>query len=167
MTYASTSVTETKLDTVPIGIGSDGRSRYMLGGSSLGYINCDRWSGDKREKLNVTVPMASNRKAEVNLFFSSQTAVMKGYRTEYGYEFPSLPKGEPVKILIVEEGEDELLFSMSHATVGQEFEIIQPGHMTLVDFEREVTERDRLGTVNVNCPLSTLARQTAITCIYN
>ncbi|GAB4093751.1 hypothetical protein [Flaviaesturariibacter terrae] len=75
-----------------------GAGYYTFRAPMLGWINCDRFLNDPREKENLYVQLA-DPSVEVRLLFGSINSLMCGTRTDSGYVFNNVPKGEAVTVI--------------------------------------------------------------------
>jgi hypothetical protein len=76
--------------------------KYSVNINSLGWINCDRFYNDSREKINYFVDLQDSA---VNYFtmrvFNGMRSMMTGYMTGNKVQFFNVPVGEPVKIISI------------------------------------------------------------------
>jgi len=78
------------------------QKKYSVDINSLGWINCDRFYNDRREKISYYVDLQDSA---VNYFtmmvFSEMRSMMTGYVTGNKVQFSNVPVGEPVKIISI------------------------------------------------------------------
>lgn len=76
--------------------------KYSVDISSLGWINCDRFYNDRREKINYYVDLQDTA---INYFtmmvFSKMRSMMAGYVIGNKVQFDNVPMGESVKIISI------------------------------------------------------------------
>lgn len=78
------------------------QKKYSVNINSLGWINCDRFYNDRREKTTYYVDL---RDTAINYFtmmvFSEMRSMMTGYLSGNKVQFSNVPIGEPVKIISI------------------------------------------------------------------
>ncbi|RYY90923.1 MAG: hypothetical protein EOO15_00510 [Chitinophagaceae bacterium] len=76
----------------------EGAGYYTFRSPVMGWINCDRFYSDTREKEALYVK-TTDPSVEIRLAFSSINSMVSGRSTDSGYVFDNLPKGEPVTVI--------------------------------------------------------------------
>lgn len=75
---------------------------YVFASSNLGWINCDRFIYDQRDKTNFTLNDFPDR-AQVRIVFHSTKSLMSGHWENEKYHFSRLPIGEMVTIFAIKK----------------------------------------------------------------
>jgi hypothetical protein len=92
---------------------------YILSGSQLGWINCDRFTRNNAEKVTFRVnPKGSE--IDVKLIFYSVKGVMAGYREQESYIFNRVPIGEKVTVFAVKFINNKPFVCLQDLKVSQE-----------------------------------------------
>jgi len=108
---------------------------YIVQVSQLGWINCDRFYDDKRERVALNV--AGDENTEVYVVFTKVKSQMGHLIKSGGTRFDNLPLGEPIKIVAMKKQDDEILLSVNETVVGKEWIQVAPNAAaTLEDVER-------------------------------
>ncbi len=108
---------------------------YIMEVSQLGWINCDRFSRDDRERVALRVSGEEN--TEVYVVFTKVKSQMGHLIQSGGTYFENLPKGEPIKIVAMKKENDEILLSVKETVVGNKLIQVAPkAPATLEDIER-------------------------------
>lgn len=92
-------------------------SNYLLSSSALGWINCDRFYQDDREKIDVTIESLYAEKENVKIVFDKQKSVMQGMVSENSIKFSKLPYHEPITIVAVKVKNNQLYFAVKKTYV--------------------------------------------------
>lgn len=78
------------------------QEKYSVDVSTLGWINCDRFYNDRREKINYYVNLQDSA---INYYtmivFNKFRSMMAGYITGNNVQFSNVPIGETVKIISI------------------------------------------------------------------
>jgi hypothetical protein len=95
--------------------------KYGVNISSLGWINCDRFYNDRREKINYFVDLQDSA---VNYFtmmvFNEMRSMMTGYIMGNQVQFSSVPVGESVKIISIGvDKKGETVMAMQETTISK------------------------------------------------
>ena len=78
------------------------KNRYGVNVSSLGWINCDRFYNDPREKTDCEIQLGDTASNYYTmLVFDKLNATMNGYISGTKVLFSSIPVGEPVTIISI------------------------------------------------------------------
>jgi hypothetical protein len=85
---------------------------------SLGWINCDRFIEDSREKTEFFVNVSGD--PDVKLVFHNIRSVMQGSPAAGKCVFPGVPKGEPVTVVAFRKEGTQLFMAMSDTNTGAE-----------------------------------------------
>ncbi len=97
-------------------------NRYRINITQLGWINCDHFWNDKREKVLYTADLGDSA---INyytvLVFKNERSIMLGRPDGNKVVFPNLPIGEPVKIISIGIAKNgERIFAMKDTVVSKE-----------------------------------------------
>lgn len=73
---------------------------YVFSATKFGWINCDRFYDDEREKIDfiVKVPSADSK---TFIVFDSINSIMAGKLTDGNFVFPNVPLGSKVKVIAI------------------------------------------------------------------
>lgn len=93
-------------------------SSYILSVSNLGWINCDRFYEDSREKVALVVEVKPEENVNMKLVFDTRKSVMQAFKTDGKYTFNRIPVGERVTVVAVKIVDNECYFAIQKATVG-------------------------------------------------
>ena len=96
-------------------------SNYVLSSSNLGWINCDRYRNDTREKVDFVVKRENNENTNIKVIFGGQRSIMQGWVRDDGYIFSNIPIGEPVDIIAVKMIKGELHVASYDALITKDF----------------------------------------------
>jgi hypothetical protein len=78
------------------------QGKYSVNINRLGWINCDRFYKDKREKIQYTVNLGdSAQHYHTMLVFDRIKSVMNGYAAGNKVIFNDIPEGEKVKVVSI------------------------------------------------------------------
>ena len=97
------------------------QEKYSVNISSLGWINCDRFYNDRREKINYYVDLQDSA---VNYFtmivFNRMRSMMTGYIMGSQVQFSNVPVGESVKIISIGvDKKGETVIAMQETTISK------------------------------------------------
>ncbi len=101
---------------------SDYVSTYLFTTGKFGWINCDRFYEDPKEKVNMVVKLKETLplpyKTNMYLVFKNINSVMQLYTADNEvYESTDLPKGEEVYLVTVSANEGRNFFSIESLVV--------------------------------------------------
>lgn len=99
---------------------------YRITSGRLGWINCDRFRGDRRPKTEVLAKMEAERPMIINLIFKDINSVMgaRGAQGDY-LIFPNLPIGQEVTVIAMAKGdeENEILYASQEVMITKNLKI--------------------------------------------
>ncbi|MFI5204709.1 MAG: hypothetical protein ACHQF2_09460 [Flavobacteriales bacterium] len=85
----------------------DEEKHYVVRTSSLGFVNCDRFYEDKREKINMLVETELNNDAQAFFVFAENPAILRNEVADSKIYFKNIPVGvEGVLIYARKQGKD-------------------------------------------------------------
>lgn len=96
--------------------------KYSVNINSLGWINCDRFYNDPREKINYYVDLQDSA---INYFtmmiFDEMRSMMTGSISRNQVHFTNVPVGEPVKIISIGvDKKGEVIMAMKETKISKE-----------------------------------------------
>jgi hypothetical protein len=92
---------------------------YVLSTSRLGWINCDRFYTDPREKVDFVVQSSGGQKENVKIVFKNEHVVMQGAQSGNGdHHFDKIPFGAEVSVIGLKVVDGEYYLAMSQLPVG-------------------------------------------------
>jgi len=106
------------------GISSQEINSYVFSVSQLGWINCDRFNGDRRPKINYFVHVNDPAATQVQLVFQDINSTMTGVATNKGILFTSVPKGAKVQIVAIEHDSIAPKMAVAPAIVGEQHDAL-------------------------------------------
>jgi hypothetical protein len=78
------------------------QNKYSVNVSKLGWINCDKFTNDPREKLQYAVNLGDSAKNYYTMMvFDNIKSIMNGYADGNRVVFNNVPKGENVKVISI------------------------------------------------------------------
>lgn len=104
------------------------QNRYSVNLNQLGWINCDRFYSDSRQKIQYTVDLGD---AAVNyhtlLVFDKLNSIMDGAYNGNKVMFQNIPLGEAVSVVSIGISKNgETVYSVTHTTTSnQELKVLQ------------------------------------------
>ena len=76
-------------------------SRYIFSSSKLGWINCDRFFNDSRQKLDLFVKTGEYDDLNIKLVFHSIKSIVTGAQIGNSYNFKQVPIDEKVTVVAI------------------------------------------------------------------
>lgn len=120
------------------------KDRYGVNLNSLGWINCDRFTNDRRIKLNYAVNLNDDEKTYTTmLVFDKMKSVMRGYQQGNQVIFPNVPEGETARVVSVGIRNGKTVSAMANVTISKkvlnnlEFETTSPD-----EFRKDISKLD-------------------------
>lgn len=76
---------------------------YIFDSRQLGWMNCDRFLDVAAERIDYVVKVPTSNKVLAKIIFKNYRTVMSGNETPGQFTFQSLPMGEPIKVVVMDE----------------------------------------------------------------
>lgn len=92
-------------------------SQYLFRTSQLGWINCDRFIGSPKPRINYFVEVEKNAKVDVKLVFKSIRSILTGQLVDGKYQFLNVPEGEPVTLVALKYEKGQYYLDVRDAEV--------------------------------------------------
>jgi len=92
-------------------------NRYLLSASQFGWINCDRFSNDNRDKTDFFVQPNEPNSTNIQLVFHSLKAIIPGQRQSNGFKFIKVPIGEKVTIIAFKTVNDKIFLAVHETEI--------------------------------------------------
>lgn len=94
---------ETKMadETFLEAVGTTEISKYVFSSSKLGWINCDRFYNENKQKLDLFVKADGFEDVDIKLVFRSFTSILAGARDANSYKFKQVPIDEKVTVVAI------------------------------------------------------------------
>uniref|UniRef100_UPI00404B9185 energy transducer TonB n=1 Tax=Flavobacterium sp. TaxID=239 RepID=UPI00404B9185 len=118
---------------------------YLLNASDLGWINCDRFINDKREKINFFVQLNEQSQTDVKVVFHSVKSIMHAFPQNGKYVLNQVPNGEKITIIAIKSIDNQPYISVKEAIISETIEnkfVFQP--VSLKNLESTLKELDKL-----------------------
>jgi hypothetical protein len=100
--------------------------------TNLGWINCDRWLKDPRPKVEFTINLGTDIKANhfvSQLIFTRYRSVMTGFCAESKVQFRNIPENEPVQLVSLGVKDGKVVYCIQPLTVSNR----EVNNLTLVE----------------------------------
>lgn len=92
-------------------------SKYLVSTSKLGWINCDRFTNDKRPKINFTLPLAYKGDVDVKMIFHKNKSILPGVTYGDNCTFLSVPEGREVTITVLKYENEHFYYASLNMTL--------------------------------------------------
>lgn len=118
---------------------SNGKPGYVLKTKTLGYINCDRFRDDEREKVQLAVNLKSIEGTEAFLIFTRNPAVMRNVYTTNSVCFQKVPIGEPALFVLTRKvGSTYTVFTKGIVVGRKSIEVEKEETVTLEELRKKL-----------------------------
>lgn len=118
-----------------------GLDSYLLSSGSLGWINCDRFYDDPREKMEVIVNVDTAMHPSVRLVYKDIQSVMTGYDNGSGkISFEGIPQGSEVSLVAYSIVDNKPYMTLKNIVVNGNTE----EKITLTETSKKWMERELL-----------------------
>lgn len=92
-------------------------SAYLLRGSKLGWINCDRFYREKGPKTSYFVAADWETPTDVKMVFKDFKSILPGRRQDGNFVFSNIPIGAEVTLVGIKKDGEQLLLSMKDVQI--------------------------------------------------
>jgi hypothetical protein len=115
--------------------------------TNLGWINCDRWLRDPRPKVEFTINLGTDIKANhfvSQLIFTRYRSVMNGFCADSRVQFRDIPENEPVQLVSLGVKDGKVVYCIQSLTASNK-------EVNNLHFEETTPQqfRDKLKALNL------------------